>query len=72
MMSAGAFLLMLGVILYFGVLASALFARYKIPDVINLILIGVLLGPVFHVIRPAFLTAWMPIVGGRGFGSHLI
>ncbi|MEE8425436.1 MAG: cation:proton antiporter, partial [Elusimicrobiota bacterium] len=63
MLSAGPFLLMLGVILYLGIIGSYIFERYKIPDVLNLILIGVFLGPILHLVDPRLLTPWMPVVG---------
>jgi cell volume regulation protein A len=62
-LNAGAMLLMLGFILYIGVIGSYIFERYRIPDVMNLMLIGVILGPVFHLIDPALLKVWMPVVG---------
>ncbi len=62
-LDSGFFLLGLGAILYIGVISSNLFEKYKIPDVMILILMGLILGPVLHLISPALLTPWMPIVG---------
>ncbi len=62
-LNAGAMLLMLGAILYTGVIGSYIFERYRIPDVMNLMLFGVILGPVFHLVDPALLKPWMPVVG---------
>ncbi|MFC1679534.1 cation:proton antiporter [Elusimicrobiota bacterium] len=63
MPDAGTLLLMLGLVLYVGVVGSYIFERFKIPDVLNLILIGLILGPVLHLIDPGLLTPWMPVVG---------
>jgi len=71
LMQAGPFLLMLGVVLYLGVVGSYLFERYKIPDVLNLILIGVILGPILHLFDPRLLTPWMPVVGAVALGLIL-
>ncbi len=38
-----------GVIVFIGFLGDALFRRYKIPDILILILIGVLLGPILNI-----------------------
>ena len=71
LMSAGPFLLMLGVVLYLGVVGSYLFERYKIPDVLNLILIGLVLGPLLHLFDARLLTPWMPVVGAVALGLIL-
>lgn len=71
LMSAGPFLLMLGVVLYLGVVGSYFFERYKIPDVLNLILIGLILGPLLHLFDPRLLTPWMPVVGAVALGLIL-
>lgn len=71
MPEAGAFLLMLGAILYLGVIGTYLFEKFKVPDVLNLILIGLLLGPVLGVISPGFLAPWMPVVGAIALGLIL-
>ncbi|MGQ0645491.1 MAG: cation:proton antiporter domain-containing protein [Elusimicrobiota bacterium] len=63
MSNAGPFLFTVGFILYLGVVGSYIFERYRIPDVVNLILIGLLLGPVLHLVNPSVLTPWMPFVG---------
>ena len=62
-LNGGAMLLMLGFILYIGVVGSYIFERWRIPDVMNLMLFGVILGPVFHLVDPALLKPWMPVVG---------
>jgi len=56
MLNAGALILMLGLVLYIGVVGSYIFEQYKIPDVMNLMVIGLILGPVFHLIDPNLLT----------------
>ncbi len=38
-----------GIIVFIGFLGDALFRRYRIPDILILILIGVLLGPILHI-----------------------
>lgn len=69
--NTGAFLLILGVILYIGVVASFIFEKYKIPDILNLILIGLFLGPIFHLIDPNLMKPWMPVVGSIALGLIL-
>ena len=63
LLHSGAFLLGLGIVIYAGIFSSYIYERFKIPDVLNLIFIGILLGPVFHVVNPNFLKIWMPLVG---------
>ncbi|PCI34676.1 MAG: hypothetical protein COB53_11765 [Elusimicrobia bacterium] len=62
-LNSGAMLLMLGCILYIGVIGSYIFERWRIPDVMNLMLFGVILGPAFHLVDPVLLKPWMGVVG---------
>ncbi|MEG1572081.1 MAG: cation:proton antiporter [Bacteroidales bacterium] len=54
-------------ILFFGMLVfsahlfSSIYTRKKIPDVLLLILIGLLLGPILHLIQPTDLGAGGPV-----------
>lgn len=45
-------ILVIGLLVFFGHVLGALFQRTKVPDVLVLMIAGILLGPVFHVIRP--------------------
>ncbi|MFH0835154.1 MAG: cation:proton antiporter [Candidatus Micrarchaeota archaeon] len=56
-------LLVLGVVMLLGFFSLAFFERTKIPDVLLLLLIGVLLGPVFGIVDPAYFISLAPLVG---------
>lgn len=45
-------ILVIGLLVFFGHVLSALFQRAKVPDVLVLMVAGILLGPVFHVVGP--------------------
>lgn len=62
-MSAGFFLLMMGLVIYAGVVGSWIYETRRIPDVLILILLGLLLGPVLGLVPAAALGPWMPFVG---------
>ncbi|MBI4248593.1 MAG: cation:proton antiporter [Elusimicrobia bacterium] len=70
-MSVGAFLFTIGLIIYIGVVGSFLFERYRIPDVLNLIIIGFILGPLLHLVKPSLLALLMPYVGAVALGLIL-
>ena len=61
--SAGFFLLMMGLVIYAGVVGSWIYETRRIPDVLILILVGLLLGPVLGFVPAATLAPWMPFVG---------
>jgi potassium/hydrogen antiporter len=42
----------IGIIILIGFLGEFVFSKTQIPDVLWLILIGMILGPVFHIVRP--------------------
>ncbi|MBI2445056.1 cation:proton antiporter [Candidatus Micrarchaeota archaeon] len=54
---------LIGAIIVAGFLGNYLFERTKIPDVLLLMLLGVLLGPVLKIADPAFLTPLAPFFG---------
>ncbi len=54
---------LIGAIIVAGFLGNYLFQRTRIPDVLLLMLLGVLLGPVLNVANPAFLTPLAPFFG---------
>ncbi|MEK6954831.1 MAG: cation:proton antiporter [Candidatus Micrarchaeota archaeon] len=54
---------LIGLIIFVGYLASRFFDRTKIPDVLFLILLGVLLGPIFHVLDGSVLIDLAPLIG---------
>ncbi|MDQ3142800.1 MAG: cation:proton antiporter [Bacteroidota bacterium] len=45
-------IILLGLFIFYGRYLSGLFERRSIPDVIGLMLIGILMGPVFHWVDP--------------------
>jgi len=54
------FLLIVAGILVMGTLGEVIFVRTKVPDVLWLVLIGVLLGPVFHLVSRDFVWGLAP------------
>lgn len=50
----------IGIIIFLGFLASAFFDRTKIPDILILIGLGILVGPVLRLIDPAPFDAFLP------------
>lgn len=53
-----------GAFVFLAHLFAAVFARTRIPDVLFLIVLGLLLGPVFHVVRPEHLGMVGPVFTG--------
>lgn len=51
-MEMGGVILAVGMLVFLAHLFSALFERTRIPDVFFLILIGLCVGPVFHIVQP--------------------
>jgi Na+:H+ antiporter len=54
---------LLGVIIFIGFFGSLIFERTRIPDLLGLILIGILLGPVMNVLDPQTLSPITPFFG---------
>ncbi|WP_400190603.1 cation:proton antiporter [Hymenobacter sp. B81] len=52
-MSTPLLIILIGFLIFLGHYLAQLFQRTKIPDVVGLLLVGMLLGPVFHLIDPA-------------------
>ena len=52
-MTTPTLIILIGFLIFLGHYLAQLFDRTKIPDVVGLMLVGVLLGPVFHLIEPA-------------------
>ncbi len=46
-------ILIIGVLVFIAHFFTALFAKTKIPDVLSLTLLGILIGPVFHLVQPS-------------------
>ena len=46
-------IILIGFLIFLGHYLGQLFQRTKVPDVVGLVLVGMLLGPVFHLIDPA-------------------
>ncbi len=59
----GSFLLLLGLVIFAGYAGSVFFARTRLPEAVLLMLVGVLLGPVLHVLDTRLLMKAMPYVG---------
>lgn len=53
----------IGLTIFVGYLASVFFDRTKIPDVLLLIFMGVLIGPIGGYVDPAELISWAPLIG---------
>jgi len=46
-------IIIIGLFIFWGHYLAGLFERKGIPDVLGLMLIGMLIGPIFHLIHPA-------------------
>ncbi|MBU4246043.1 MAG: cation:proton antiporter [Nanoarchaeota archaeon] len=51
---------LIGGIIFIGFLGSLFFQKTKIPDVLMLMILGMLIGPVFHVVEPASFSGITP------------
>ena len=51
-MQTSVIIIVIGVLIFWGHYLSGLFERKGIPDVLGLMMLGVLLGPVFHLVEP--------------------
>ena len=51
-MGISAVIIFIGMLVFLAHLFAALFERTKVPDVLYLITIGLLIGPVFHIVKP--------------------
>lgn len=45
-----------GVVLALGFIGDYFFRKYRIPDVLILIFIGLLIGPIFHIVNPSIFS----------------
>lgn len=52
-MQTSVIIILIGLFIFWGHYLSGVFERRSIPDVLGLMLIGMLLGPVFHIVDPA-------------------
>lgn len=52
-MQTSVIIIIIGLFIFWGHYLSGIFERRSIPDVLGLMLIGMLIGPVFHLIDPA-------------------
>ncbi|MBR2392180.1 MAG: cation:proton antiporter [Elusimicrobiaceae bacterium] len=46
-------ILFIGLLLFLGHVFSSLFEKTRLPDVLPLMLLGILLGPIFHLVEPS-------------------
>lgn len=51
---------LLGGIIFMGFFGSLFFQRTKVPDVLLLMFLGLLIGPVFHIVEPASFSGITP------------
>ena len=63
------FFLLSGGVIFAGFFASLLFERYRVPDIILLMLLGLLIGPVFHVVGAATLES---VKGNRNEAARIL
>ncbi|MFH0923027.1 MAG: cation:proton antiporter, partial [Candidatus Micrarchaeota archaeon] len=56
-------LLLIGLVVFLGFFGSLMFERVKIPDVMVLLIVGILLGPVLQIVDPADFISWASLVG---------
>lgn len=54
-------IILIGLFIFWGHYLNGIFERRSIPDVLGLMLIGILLGPVFHLVDPASFGKFGPI-----------
>jgi len=60
-METSVIIILIGLFIFFGHYLNGIFERRSIPDVLGLMLIGMLLGPVFHLVDPASFGQFGPI-----------
>src|SRR6218665_1693992 len=60
-MATSLIIIFIGLFIFFGHYLSGMFERRSIPDVLGLILIGVLIGPVFKIVDPASFGKFGPV-----------
>jgi potassium/hydrogen antiporter len=54
-------IVIVGIFVFLAHIFAAIFSRTKIPDVLELMLLGVLIGPIFHLVAPAHFGAVGPV-----------
>ena len=54
------FVFSIGFIIFAAHFFTALFERTRVPDVLPLIFIGILIGPLFGILSPDDLAMWDP------------
>ncbi len=61
-LDAGQFVLLIGIVMFFGALGGRLFQKLKIPQVVGYIVIGILIGSSgFQILRPQTIAALNPV-----------
>ena len=60
-METSIIIILIGLFIFFGHYLNGVFERRSIPDVLGLMLIGMLIGPVFHLVDPASFGQFGPI-----------
>jgi cell volume regulation protein A len=52
-MATSVIIIVIGIFIFFGHFLSGVFERRSIPDVLGLMLLGIFIGPIFHLVDPA-------------------
>ncbi len=60
-MDPTSFFAFLGTILFVGFLGTTFFEKTSVPDVLWLLLLGLLVGPIFHLLDVAFFVSTIPL-----------
>lgn len=60
-METSLIIILIGLFIFWGHYLSGIFERKSIPDVLGLMLIGLIIGPVFHIIDPSTFGQFGPI-----------
>ena len=60
-MSTPIIIILIGLFIFWGHYLNGVFERKSIPDVLGLMFIGLLIGPIFHLVDPASFGKFGPI-----------
>lgn len=63
MLDASLYIGLIGLTIFVGYLASIIFEKTKIPDILILILMGALIGPILHIVDGSLIIGFAPLVG---------
>src|SRR5688572_24148925 len=60
-MAVPVIIILIGLFIFWGHYLNRMFEKKSIPDVLGLMLIGLLLGPVFHLVEPSSFGQFGPL-----------